>query len=401
MNNDMAIKIQGLYKRYGLPPFRPWAKNTLATEACALRDINLDLKKGDSLGILGKNGAGKSTLLKLLAGVTLPDKGHLQVNGSVFPMIELSAGISMELTGRENINLLGTIMGFSAGKLKEITPQIIEFSELGHWIDRPVWQYSSGMQARLAFGLAVHAEADILLVDEVLAVGDIQFQKKSFKKMQALLASGITLVLVTHSPYQVERLCNKAIIMEQGEIISCGESTLISKEYIAMTSYRSGGGGTGDGRNLLHIGTGDIIFTECHFEDNSGKRIEGNLSTGEDVYLVFEYEATERVEAPDIICRITDEYQRIIATLAPNREEYKKLVIDEGKGTIRCFLPGFSLIGSQMSISIKCSAGLLIDSVEDILTFTSEQGPKTADRSSLSGVTYVPSHWHYSALDKA
>ncbi len=395
MTNNIAIKAQGIWKRYGLPPFRPWARKTLAAENCALRDINLELKRGDALGILGKNGAGKSTLLKLLAGVTLPDKGQLQVNGSVFSMIELNAGISMELTGRENIGLLGTIMGFSATQLKALTPQVIEFSELGDWIDCPVWQYSSGMQARLAFGLAVHTDADILLVDEILAVGDIQFQKKSFKKMQSLMASGITMVLVTHSPYQVERLCNKAIIMERGEIVSRGESAWISKEYIGMTAYKSAGFENGSGRNLLHTGTGDIIFTACHFEDNDGKRIEGALATGEDVTLVLEYEARERVEAPEIICRITDEYQRIIATLAPNREDYKKLVIVEGKGVIRCFLPEFTLIGSQMSISIKCSAGILIDSVDDILTFTSQHGPKIADRSSVSGVTYVPSYWRY------
>ena len=178
MAEDIIIDVKNVWKRYGLPPILPWKKREFRESDFALKDISFQVRRGGSLGILGHNGAGKSTLLKLLAGVSPPDKGSIDIRGSIFPMIELNAGISMELTGRENIVLLATIMGFKYSEIHRLEPEVIDFSELEEWIDRPVWQYSSGMLARLAFGIAVHAKADILLVDEVLSTGDIMFQKK-------------------------------------------------------------------------------------------------------------------------------------------------------------------------------------------------------------------------------
>ena len=167
MSDDIIIDVKNVWKRYGLPPLLPWKRHALREEDCALTDISFQVRRGGSLGILGRNGAGKSTLLKLLAGVTPPDKGSIDIRGSIFPMIELNAGISMELSGRENIQLLATIMGFNDKAIRRLEPEVVDFSELEGWIDKPVWQYSSGMLARLAFGIAVHARADILLVDEV------------------------------------------------------------------------------------------------------------------------------------------------------------------------------------------------------------------------------------------
>ncbi len=187
MSDDIIIDVKNVWKRYGLPPLLPWKRHALREEDCALTDISFQVRRGGSLGILGRNGAGKSTLLKLLAGVTPPDKGSIDIRGSIFPMIELNAGISMELSGRENIQLLATIMGFNDKAIRRLEPEVVDFSELEGWIDKPVWQYSSGMLARLAFGIAVHARADILLVDEVLSTGDIMFQKKCQEKVQQIL----------------------------------------------------------------------------------------------------------------------------------------------------------------------------------------------------------------------
>ena len=171
-NREYAIEVRDVWKRYGLP-LRPWMRRHVdrwrgiepqdqeAYGPWALRDISFEVRKGESLGIVGKNGAGKSTLLKLIAGVSPATFGSLQVNGRLFPMIELTAGIHRDLTGRENIKLLGAIMGFNARQMDEKMPAVEDFAELGEWLDRPVWQYSSGMQARLGFSVAVNVDADI------------------------------------------------------------------------------------------------------------------------------------------------------------------------------------------------------------------------------------------------
>ncbi|WP_418741713.1 ABC transporter ATP-binding protein [Desulfovibrio piger] len=162
MAEDIIINVKNVWKRYGLPPILPWKKRRFHESDFALKDITFQVRRGGSLGILGRNGAGKSTLLKLLAGVTPPDKGSIDIRGSIFPMIELNTGISMELTGRENIALLATIMGFNDREIRRLEPEVIDFSELEDWIDRPVWQYSSGMLARLGFSIAVHTHTEYI-----------------------------------------------------------------------------------------------------------------------------------------------------------------------------------------------------------------------------------------------
>ncbi|MBZ0306406.1 MAG: ATP-binding cassette domain-containing protein, partial [Anaerolineae bacterium] len=166
-----VIRVEGLYKQYGLPLPSPFSRLRGLTEPkWSLRDIQFEVRGGETLGIIGYNGAGKSTLLKVLAGVTPPTRGQVEVRGRVFPMIELNAGMNMELTGRENVLLLGILMGMSRAEIRAKLPEIEDFCELGKWFDEAVWKYSSGMLARLGFSVALNVDADILLVDEVLAV---------------------------------------------------------------------------------------------------------------------------------------------------------------------------------------------------------------------------------------
>jgi ABC-type polysaccharide/polyol phosphate transport system ATPase subunit len=191
-------------------------------EFTALDNVSFTIKKGQSYAIIGKNGAGKSTLFKVLSGIISPDAGRVQMNGKVAPLIELGAGLARDLTGAENIRLNCAIFGLDKKRIKEVYPQIVAFSELEEFIDTPVKFYSSGMKARLGFSIAVHIDADIILIDEVLAVGDKDFKKKCYAKMEELRKSDKTLVIVSHSLKPLRRICDRALILERGKVIDIG-----------------------------------------------------------------------------------------------------------------------------------------------------------------------------------
>ena len=203
-------------------------------EFWALKNVSFRLNKGDRLGILGLNGAGKSTLLKVIAGVYKPTTAKVTRYGHIAPMIELGAGFDPNYTGRENIFLYGSVLGFSRSFLEEKYQEILDFSELGEFIDVPIKNYSSGMKARLGFSIATVVEPEILILDEVLSVGDAKFRKKCEKKMQRMFDHGVTVLFVSHSLAQVKRLCNKAILMEHGQLIAQGNIEDVSTIYEKM-----------------------------------------------------------------------------------------------------------------------------------------------------------------------
>jgi ABC-type polysaccharide/polyol phosphate transport system ATPase subunit len=187
-------------------------------EFWALKGVSFSVHKGETLGIIGRNGAGKSTILKLISGVLLPDKGKIYVKGRISPLIELEAGLHPELTGLENIYLNGAIYGMSKYEVRKKLDEIVEFSGLGDFIYSPIRTYSSGMNARLGFSIVINVDADILLIDEVLAVGDVEFQQKCYDKIKQLKLNGVTIVYISHSLKSVVELCEKAIWLDRGEI---------------------------------------------------------------------------------------------------------------------------------------------------------------------------------------
>lgn len=194
---------------------RPWAK-----ELTALGNVSFQIKQGETVGVIGKNGAGKSTLLKLIAGVTTPSKGEVIVNGKVAPLIELGAGFHHELTGLENIFLNAAILGMHKEEIKQILNQIIDFSELKEFINVPVKKYSSGMYMRLGFAVAIHANASIFLMDEILAVGDASFQKKCLKQLKEIKKShNKTIVFVSHNEKQIEDFCDRVLLFDKGNLV--------------------------------------------------------------------------------------------------------------------------------------------------------------------------------------
>lgn len=204
------------------------------SEYWALRDINFTIEKGDRVGILGLNGAGKSTLLKVIAGVFKPTEGKVTKFGKVAPLLELGAGFDAQYTGKENIYLYGAVLGYSKEFIDRKYDEIVEFSELEEFINVPLKNYSSGMKSRLGFSIATVVSPKILILDEVLSVGDAKFRKKSEKKIMDMFDSGVTVLFVSHSLAQVRRLCNKAMILEKGKLIAYGDIEEISKQYEAM-----------------------------------------------------------------------------------------------------------------------------------------------------------------------
>ncbi len=251
LSNEVAIRIEGLWKRYGLPlpkfiekglglmrRRRHASQGASGRGPWALRDINLENQKGDTVGIVGRNGAGKSTLLKILAGVTSPTAGKVEIYGRIFPMIELNAGLHMELTGRENVKLLGAVMGLSRKEIEDRLPEIEDFCELGDWFDLPVRMYSSGMLGRLGFGVAVNVESDVILIDETFAVGDLKFQNKSLARVREMRESGATILLVSHSLETLQFVAQRGILLEEGKLIASGTALEAINTYETLV-FRS------------------------------------------------------------------------------------------------------------------------------------------------------------------
>lgn len=209
-------------------------KELMYNEFWALKDVSFSVNRGERLGILGLNGAGKSTLLKIIAGVYKPTEGTVMHKGVIAPLLELGAGFDPQYTGAENIFLYGSVLGHSKSYLKEKFDEIVAFSELERFIDVPLKNYSSGMRARLGFAIATIADPDILILDEVLSVGDAKFRKKSEKKIMEMFERGVTVLFVSHSLEQVQKLCNKAIILEHGRLIADGDVESVAEIYKEM-----------------------------------------------------------------------------------------------------------------------------------------------------------------------
>ena len=197
----------------------------------ALDDVSFNVERGDVVGVVGRNGAGKSTLLKIVSGIQKPTEGKVTLGGRVVPMLELGAGFDMELTGKENVYLNGAVLGYSKEFLDRKYNEILEFSELGDFINMPVRNYSSGMVARLAFSIASMVEPEILIVDEVLSVGDENFQKKSKNRMVELMGGGTTVLFVSHNIDQIEEICNKAVWLDHGHVVMTGPSKEVCEKY--------------------------------------------------------------------------------------------------------------------------------------------------------------------------
>jgi lipopolysaccharide transport system ATP-binding protein len=289
--SDLAIQISGLSKRYriGIREKFPTIRETLMRAASAplhkvrhwvsgqnsstgsewiwaLRDVDFEVKQGEVIGIIGRNGAGKTTLLKVLSGITEPTAGYADIYGRVGSLLEVGTGFHMELTGRENIFMNGAILGMRRQEIKKKFDEIVAFSEIEKFLDTPVKRYSSGMYVRLAFAVAAHLEPEILIVDEVLSVGDVRFQKKCLGKMQDIsYGQGRTVLFVSHNMDTIQRLCSKCIILEQGKLIAQGDTASTVLRYISSNSYQSQPNHWIELSNMRRKGSGEARFMALQY----------------------------------------------------------------------------------------------------------------------------------------
>lgn len=406
MSTDLAIRAADVWKRYGLP-LQPWLKRQIdrvrgqyqddraVYGPWALQDISFEVRQGESLGIVGKNGAGKSTLLKLLAGVTPATYGTVEVHGRLFPMIELAAGMHNDLTGRENIKLLGAIMGFTARQMKAKEPVIEDFAELGDWIDRPVWKYSSGMQARLGFSVAINVDADILLIDEVLSVGDVNFQKKCLTRMDELATSGVTIIFVTHNPYSIERICDRAIYLKDGCVTAWGSPSEILAAYFQQSIDKSTSiANKAIPDSDLREGTGTFRISEvtmCNVVTN--QQID-SFKTGESVTFRIAVKVNEPTANYRFSIRILDPAGTIVSFVdIPNASRLSMALYDDA--VLECTIEHINLLPGEYWIDLvaKEVGGPVIDSISFAFSFFVSGNIDIIQRTENRGIIYLPASW--------
>jgi ABC-type polysaccharide/polyol phosphate transport system ATPase subunit len=325
----------------------------------ALRNVSFDVEEGEFFSILGKNGSGKSTLLKILAGIYTPDSGKIEIHGQVSPFLELGIGFNPQLTGRENIYLNGTVLGIPKKKIDEKFDEIVAFSELERFIDQNVKNYSSGMQVRLAFAVAIHAERDILLMDEVLAVGDTNFRKKCMDVLHEVRQRGNTILFVTHDVGTVRKFSNRALVLHEGEIVTIGEAKA------ATTAYQ----------NLLMSISQDEEFTKKAILKDADLNEDSHRNTISDIELYLENTNSRAFESGDsIVCEIECDIQQVVddmhisvaifdkkynAWVSGNNTFFDGYAVDwkTGKNVIRLTLPNTTLHSGEFYLNINLFRG--------------------------------------------
>jgi lipopolysaccharide transport system ATP-binding protein len=338
----ISNSIANLSSKFVHPFSKKISSNSPYEEFWALKDINFEVGQGDRIGIIGRNGAGKSTLLKVLSRITEPTSGKIAINGRVASLLEVGTGFNGELTGRENIFLNGAILGMHRAEIKKKFDEIVNFSGVEKFLDTPVKRYSSGMYVRLAFAVAAHLEPEILVVDEVLAVGDAEFQKKCIGKMQNVSqVEGRTVLFVSHNMAAIESLCQEVILLEGGKQIFKGATKEGISKYLDQAFLASSTVSLSDRTD--RIGNGKIKFVDFKISDNENNYVDNLLSGGdytfELIYKNFSHQSFRNV----IIClEIIDERDNRLL-LFRNDFSNDRIDIDQDSGSIHCSISDLPL----------------------------------------------------------
>lgn len=311
-NDNTVIRVENVSKTFRLPHEKNtsikgafinfYRRKKTYEEQRALQNVSLKIKQGEFYGIIGRNGGGKSTLLKMLAGIYTPTKGAVDVKGVLTPFIELGVGFNPELTGRENVYLNGALLGFNHKEMEAMYDEIVEFAELERFMDQKLKNYSSGMQVRLAFSIAIRAKSDILLIDEVLAVGDENFQKKCISVFEELKREGRTIVFVSHSMGYVKDFCDKVAVIHEGKLVFEGDTAKAIDTYnnLNLDKDISDNKKYNDSTEIEHLGTGGAKITDFKILDHTGKE-KNLLKSGEKFSVEIKVNYTSNVSNP-IVC---------------------------------------------------------------------------------------------------
>jgi lipopolysaccharide transport system ATP-binding protein len=360
----------------------------------ALRDISLDIAQGEVVGVIGRNGAGKTTLLKIIAGITEPTEGRVGINGRVGSLLEVGTGFHPELTGRENIMLNGAILGMRRREILRKFDNIVEFAETGAFLDTPVKRYSSGMYVRLAFAVAAHLEPDILIVDEVLAVGDVGFQKKCLGKMRNVAREGRTVLLVSHNMQAVSSLAERAVLLSEGSVVADGPVLDVISRYHALVDAGAEAA-TVDLDDVARLG-GDrsIELTSIALAD-AGGRPTTQFSPGEPVRLTLSFRAHVSTDLFEIGYSILTPEGAVLFT-SSSSDGGSLHEIEAGEYEIETTLDPNFLEPGQYYIQLGITAGTLRDLIRDAvrLEITSTQRRRKSPLLALPGSLYFEFGWN-------
>ena len=369
MSTGIAVDVQGLGKRYEIGAdqsgymllterltqrVKSLGRRQKSEEFWALRDVSFEVKRGETMGVIGHNGAGKSTLLKILSRITPPTEGEARLRGRVGALLEVGTGFHPELTGRENVFLNGAILDMKRQEIQRRFDEIVEFADIGPFIDTPVKRYSSGMQLRLAFSVAAHLEPEILIVDEVLSVGDLAFQQKCLGRMEQASQEGRTVVFISHSLPSVVNLCDRAIMLSQGRVTATGKVGEVVDAYVGdVTSDLERG--IRDRKN--RHGNGKLRFIDVHLE-RDGQLID-SPGTGEDfeIVLAFEKHTTESLRGSRFnlsVLSLSDHTPLLDLDSAVTGTTFDQL---PAHGEIRCRIDRCPLPAGQYFMDVRADAG--------------------------------------------
>lgn len=386
--SDVAIRMEGISKRYRIgktlprygrlteslwnaiqAPFRSLDETSDRSNGghiWALNDVSLEIKQGEVVGIVGSNGAGKTTLLKVLSRITEPTEGIAEIRGSVGALLEVGTGFHPELTGRENIYLSGAILGMGRAEIKAKFDEIVSFADVHQFIDTPVKRYSTGMQVRLAFAVAAHLETDILLVDEVLAVGDVSFQQKSVRRMGDVAERGRTVLFVSHNVGAIQALCEKALLLSEGQVVFAGETSEVLLKYEAQISHMNE---TPLGDRDDRRGQGWCRLVHVAFEGNRGGQKRLFLS-GETCRIVLGCESLRSASHMRFAIGLYDDFGRQLALL-DSLVAGASFAVAAGYNEVRCVIPSLPLVAGPYRVNLAIMQGTdLVDHVTGSAEFS-------------------------------
>jgi len=362
----------------------------------ALKDVSASVKEGEIVGIIGRNGAGKSTLLKILSKITYPTSGILDVKGRVASLLEVGTGFHEELTGRENIFLNGSILGMKKGEIGSKLDDIISFSGVETFIDTPIKRYSSGMRLRLGFAVAAHLSAEILLIDEVLAVGDAEFQKKCLKSMGELSGSGRTVLFVSHNMAAIENLCSRVIWIDQGEVRMDGDTAEVVKAYMATFV------GTTDTQNDLssfepRTGSGDIRYLRIEFLDKEG-RSRAFTRCGDTFRVTLHFKATKPISNPHFGLELYSETGTLITSMNTWSSGFEIGDLKAGHGSVDLEIESLNFMPGRYYVSLWISKiGIAYDRIDHCAILDIEEsdfyGTGRGLDKRLFGLVIMPCEW--------